>query len=120
MVANSAESSKVLCCDWGIGAPDRIQHDFSDALRTGASLLFIFMLSHWDCVWGVAHSANLEVRNAHSERGIVPSPARLSASAKMSDRRITIQVYHTGLLRGLELRLLPLTTEYSEINHARK
>lgn len=102
-VANAAESSKVLCCDCGIGAPDRIQHDFSDALRTGALLLFIFMLSHWDCVWGVAHSANLEVRNAHSERGIAPSPARLNASAKMSDRRNTIRVYHTGLLPSLDV-----------------
>ena len=47
----------------------------------------MFILSHWDCICGVAHSARFEVSSAQAESGTGPSPTRVNANAKISDLR---------------------------------
>jgi hypothetical protein len=80
------ERSDALGCNSGIGALDRAQQDVFDAATSRVLVSSIFIWSHWDWVFGVAHSASFELTSAQAESGTGPSPARLNANAKMSDR----------------------------------
>jgi hypothetical protein len=83
----ASERSAALDCNCGIGALETQQQDVSGAATSCVPLSSMFIWSHWDRVCGVAHSASCEVSSAHAESGPVPSPTRLNANPKMSDRR---------------------------------
>lgn len=85
------ESPDAFCSVAGTGALEREQQEPSGAAVTLALPSSMVIWSHCDCVRGVAHSTILEVKTAQADRGTGPSPSRLSAKAKMSDRRTMAQ-----------------------------
>jgi hypothetical protein len=98
-VGAASDKSDALCCTCGIGAFETEQQDVPDEATTRVPLSSIFIWSHWDCVFGFAHSAGFEESSAQAESGTCPSPKRLNANAKMSGRRTDIQsntrAFHT-------------------------
>src|SRR5713226_5308516 len=80
----------------------------------------MFIRSHWSWVFGVAHSANREVSSAQAESGTCPSPTRLNANAKVSNRRTDLQSsttafrvlskvgFHVLAVRGCETQHLSM------------
>ena len=52
----------------------------------------IFIVSHGDGVFGVAHSASLEEKIAHNDSGNGPTPVKLNDNARVSKRRIVISI----------------------------
>jgi hypothetical protein len=52
----------------------------------------MFILSHGDCVFGVAHSASLEEKIAQNESGTGPKPVKLSDNATVSKRRMSVSL----------------------------
>jgi hypothetical protein len=69
--------------DCEIGSLELKQQDLSGVVTDGVPLSPMFILSHWDCVFGVPHSVTFEERNAHAESGTSPTPTRLNAIAKV-------------------------------------
>jgi hypothetical protein len=69
--------------DCEIGSLELKQQDLSGAVTDGVPLSSMFIRSHWDCVFGVAHSVIFEERKAHAESGTSPTPTRLNVIAKI-------------------------------------
>lgn len=69
--------------DCEIGSLELKQQDPSGVVTDGVPLSSMFILSHWDCVFGVTHSVIFEERNAHAESGTSPTPTRLNVIAKI-------------------------------------
>ena len=77
-----------LCCRAATGALERLQQEaFGATSLVPSPSSPIFMLPQGDLVLGVEHSASLEEKIAQGESGTGPSPVKLTANAKMSDRR---------------------------------
>ena len=52
----------------------------------------IFIVSHGDGVFGVAHSASLEEKIAHNDSGNGPTPVKLNDNARVSKRRMLLSI----------------------------
>ena len=83
------------CANWrcraATGALSRLQHGAFGATSL-VSLSPIPIASHGECVFGVAHSAILEVKIAHNDSGTGPTPIKLKDNARVSKRRIFISI----------------------------
>ena len=90
-IGAATESSEIFWLVAGTGALEREQQEAFGATATLAVLSSMFIWPHCDCVCGVVHSAILEEKRAHADRGTGPSPAMLNANAKMSARRTATQ-----------------------------
>jgi hypothetical protein len=89
------EIARDACTNWrcraAAGALSRLQQGTLGA-TTLVPLSPIFIVSHGDGVFGVAHSAILEVKIAHSDSGTGPTPVKLKDNARVSKRRIAITI----------------------------
>lgn len=115
----TSECSGVLDCNCGIGALETTQQDVSDSAASCVRFSPMFIRSHWDCVFGVAHSASFEERSAHAESGAGPTPKRLKAKAKMSDRLTNSESTMRATCEASTKSICPLLTRDCDMGHGK-
>jgi hypothetical protein len=114
------ERSDALYYNWGIGTLEIKQQDGSDAATSCVPLSSMFIRSHWDWVFGVAHSASFEERSAQAESGTGPSPTRVNANPKMSDRRTNAKSTIQASCEASNQSISSLIAGDCEMGHAAK
>jgi hypothetical protein len=80
----------------------------------------MFISLHRDWVFGVAHSASFEESSAQAESGTGPSPTRLNANAKVSDRRTNFESTIQASWEALKQSIPSLIAQHCEMAHATK
>ena len=85
------ERSAVLYCDSESGAFETKQQDVSGAATSWMPLSSMFIWSHRDCVFGLAHSASFEENRAQAESGTRLNPTRPNMIPRMIARLIEFQ-----------------------------
>src|SRR5579859_7075032 len=116
----ASECSGILDCNCGIGALETAQQDVSGSAPSCVPFSPMFIRSHWDCVFGVAHSASFEERRAHAESGTGPSPKRLNAKAKMSDRLTNSESTMRATCEASTKSIPPLLARDCDMGHGRR
>ena len=114
------EGSDALGCNSGIGAVETKQQDVFDAATVGVRLSSMFIWSHRDCVFCVAHSASLDEKSAQAESRIGPSPARLTTNANMNDRRITCESTTQIACEAFNATISVMVAQCCETDHTSK